>query len=139
MSNKKNTQTGKKLSVFFERNERKIVLTLGMVLLAIFSFEAGVLQGAKWRQSPLIINNHYQKKIKEINKNYYKNEGEIIEKHKKNPQSCVFVASKRSKKYHKASCRYVKKIKEDNKICFKNEEDAQKNGYIPAHCLRAGK
>lgn len=45
---------------------------------------------------------------------------------------CVFVASKNSKKYHRANCSTAEKIKEANRICFISEEDAESEGYTAA-------
>ena len=40
--------------VFF-KYELKIVVFLGMVLVAVISFEMGILQGQKWQQEPMIV------------------------------------------------------------------------------------
>lgn len=51
-------------------------------------------------------------------------------------KDCLFVASRKSHKFHTADCKYAKNIKLSNKICFKNREEAEKKGYIPAKgCL----
>ena len=53
-----------------------------------------------------------------------------------NNKECVFVASRKSRKFHLADCKYGKKIKLENKVCFSSQEEAKKAGYQPAKgCL----
>ncbi len=47
-------------------------------------------------------------------------------------KDCLFVASRKSHKYHTADCRYGKNIKPSNKICFKSQEEAKGKGFVPA-------
>ncbi len=148
MSNKKVVGAGKKLfkkiAKWCRKNENKIVLAIGMFLLVAISFEFGVLQGQKWQQSPLIIKTSGSFN-KQISTDKIKSESdfkksvagnETVASLIGNNEKCVFVASKKSKKYHKADCRFAKRIKLDNKVCFKSEAEAKKKGYIPAHCLK---
>jgi len=51
-------------------------------------------------------------------------------------EDCLFVASRKSHKFHTADCKYGKNIKPTNKVCFKNKKEAKNKGYIPAKgCL----
>ena len=147
------TEKRKKLKItkilkWLERNEEKIVFALGAFLIAVISFEFGVLQGQKWQRDPLIIKGAEKLSV-ETNK--VGNTEKRIVAEKKDPASeeyvakknndfvndkeCLFVGSKKSKKYHKKNCRFVSRIKAENKICFKNRNDAERQGYVPAHCL----
>ncbi len=57
-------------------------------------------------------------------------------KQKEEKESCLFIASRKSHKYHTADCKYGKKIKPNNKVCFKSMEEAKNKGFIPAKgCL----
>ncbi len=148
MSNKKVVSAGKKLFKetvkWCRKNENKIVLAIGIFLLVVISFEFGILQGQKWQQPPLLI-----KTSGSFNKQTLSDEVSNESDFKKSVKGeetttsltsdnkkCVFVASKKSKKYHKADCRFAKRIKPDNKICFESKAEAEKKGYVPAHCLK---
>ncbi|HFC76910.1 MAG TPA: hypothetical protein ENJ27_01635 [Candidatus Moranbacteria bacterium] len=137
----------RKIRKFWEEYEKKIVLGCGMILVAIISFEVGILQGQKWQQDPLIIEKPKLKQVagvssKEDNDKSMNAKKNIFKEVKKTNNSttkkndCVFMASKKSNKYHKKDCHFAKRIKAENIICFKSEEDARKKGYIPAHCAK---
>ena len=49
----------KKIKDFFKKYEIKIVLILGFLLVAGFSFEAGIIQGGKTENMPLIVEKIY--------------------------------------------------------------------------------
>jgi predicted negative regulator of RcsB-dependent stress response len=52
-------------------------------------------------------------------------------------KDCLFVASRKSHKYHTAECKYGKNIKLANRICFKSQEEAKEKGFVPAKgCLK---
>jgi regulatory protein YycI of two-component signal transduction system YycFG len=54
-----------------------------------------------------------------------------------NKKDCLFVASRKSHKYHTAECKYGKNIKLANRICFKSQEEAKTKGFVPAKgCLK---
>jgi len=44
-----------KIKVIFVAREQKIITIVGLILVSVISFEAGVLQGERWQQAPLII------------------------------------------------------------------------------------
>jgi len=50
----------------------------------------------------------------------------------------AFVASKRSKKFHKAGCGIAKRISEDNRVEYSSIADAQAAGKEPAGCCKPG-
>jgi hypothetical protein len=137
----KNLRKIEKIRIFWEKYEKKIVLGLGILLVAVISFEIGVLQGHKLEQKTLVI-----EKAPEINT--------VLEKNKKaevlgvqsnltenkdikkeiagvtNNQECIFVGSKNSDKYHKSDCRWAKNIKPENLVCFMSEDEAKNKGYV---------
>ncbi|MDP8217164.1 MAG: thermonuclease family protein, partial [Candidatus Theseobacter exili] len=51
-------------------------------------------------------------------------------------QSCLYIGSIRSHKFHKPDCRYAKKISSKNRVCFKSRQDAIDTGYIPCKVCR---
>ena len=51
-------------------------------------------------------------------------------------QATDFYASKKSNKYHYASCRWAQKIKPGNLIIFSSPGEAAKAGYIPCKVCR---
>ncbi len=151
MSNKKFTKIQKLVRTFWEEHEQKVVLSMGMVLVAFISFEVGILQGQKWQQKPLIIEKtngqvceafsektNLKENITSKSKasTTFKENKLSEEKLLGERKSCVFVGSKNSNKYHKMSCRFAKRIKPENIVCFKSKEDAKEKGYVPAHCVK---
>ena len=46
-------------------------------------------------------------------------------------RSCVAVASRKAKKYHRPSCEYAAKIKDENLVTFDSAAQAQAAGYAP--------
>lgn len=45
--------------------------------------------------------------------------------------TCMYVGSIKSNKYHYPSCEWAQKIKPSNLICFSSPEDARAHGYVP--------
>ncbi|EKE20640.1 MAG: putative secreted protein [uncultured bacterium] len=137
MSNK-NKEKIQKIRTFWEKYEQKVVLTGGLILIAIISFEAGILQGHKFEQGTLVI----EKAVKSEAESLKIDNGSVlgvqainskagnpkIESSKDNKE-CLLVGSKNSTKYHKPDCRFAKNIKPENLVCFKSEEDAKSRGY----------
>ncbi len=134
----------KSLKQFWIKYESKIALTIGMILVAILTFEVGILQGQKWQQMPLIIEKPAQVEATAVeNKNPAQAQNLAIESQKtpetsvNNPKECAFVGSKNSTKYHKSTCQWAKRIKPENMVCFKSEEDARSKGYAPcSSCVK---
>ncbi|MFA6183986.1 MAG: hypothetical protein WC682_02690 [Parcubacteria group bacterium] len=140
MSNK-NVKKFQKIRIFWEKYEKKIVLGLGIFLVAIISFEAGILQGHKFQSQSLVIEKVPEADLVDsatVKTNVLgvdsqsstaiasKSEAEV-----KNVDSkCVFVGSKNSTKYHKPDCRWAKNIKPENLVCFSSAEEATAKGYV---------
>ena len=139
--------------------ESKIILATGIILVAILAFEAGILQGQKWQQKPLIIEKPVQTRIitpesqtpsqapnstpENQNQTKTTTTNATSENQKQSattniiPQDCALVGSKNSTKYHLPTCQWAKRIKPENLVCFKNEEEAKSKGYTPcSSCIK---
>lgn len=140
MSNK-NSKIIDKIRIFWEEYEKKIVLMLGIFLVAVISFEIGVLQGHKIEGQSLVI-----EKASEVEKIALVGEkGQVLGTESKvgnnagastDNKECVFVGSKNSTKYHKPDCQWAKRIKAENIVCFKNEAEAESRGYVADKCVK---
>jgi hypothetical protein len=138
MSNKKWKKFGQ-VKIIWEKYEKKVVLASGLILIAVISFEVGILQGHKFEQKTLIVEKAPEIAmespkapetailgVQSINNETKDLKSESTIKTKE----CMFVGSKNSDKYHKPDCRFAKNIKPENIVCFKNEEDAKSKGYV---------
>ncbi|MFA6194046.1 MAG: hypothetical protein WC726_04255 [Parcubacteria group bacterium] len=136
-----------KIAEFWLKYEQKIVLAIGIVLIAAISFEAGLLKGQQNKQEPVIVNKAAA--VETANVNACQNISEansaktasVLGKSASTEiiatadnQKCAFVASKNSNKYHLLTCRYVQNIKPENKICFSSKEEAESRGFQGAKC-----
>jgi len=147
MSNK-NSNRFYRIRNFWEKYEKKIVLTAGFILVAIISFEAGMLQNHKFEQKPLIIEKGSDLVPKTIS---LSNESVLGAESDKSTvasnvvkaevvgttnKECAFVGSKNSTKYHTPECQWSKRIKPENIVCFKNKEEAVAKGYVADKCVK---
>lgn len=111
---------------------------LGVLLVGVLCFEAGLLQGKMKQESPLVITipsspetvageiGSVPVAVQEI-----KPVGEpVVAVQTTSP--CLFVGSKNSNKYHLSTCAVAKRIKPENRICFTNKEEAERRGYVPS-------
>ena len=129
-----------KIKEFWLKYEQKIVLLFGLILVAIISFEMGVLKGENYQKSPMVIEKPAQcENTPDATQNSQKTQnltsqglsntiGEEV------PKNCSFIASKNSDKYHKNTCALAKKIKPENKVCFATEQEAIDKGLKRAGC-----
>ncbi len=132
---------GVKIKEFWKQYEPKIVLFIGLILVAAISFEFGLMQRENGQISPLIIEKALssqaggsqapsasppgaQNLAREAEKSL--TSGNNI-----TPQKCAFVGSKNSNKYHTPTCTFAKRIKPENIVCFASTEDAAAKGYQP--------
>jgi hypothetical protein len=130
----------------------KVILLLGIILIALVSFEAGFLKGQKNQKEPVEIKqavcppslgetNTPNSRDEEKNANNQNSGAALPNKQNETQnqpntdnQKCAFVASKNSDKYHLPTCPSAQKIKPENKICFSSAEEAQARGYQGAKC-----
>lgn len=129
-----------------EGHAKTIMFFLNIILAGLVGFQLGKVRANQ--NIPIRINLHNQvaqnpaQKELEIVSQSLERQG-VIKKEtliKNNQQKCFFVASRRSKKYHRSDCRYAKNIKESNKVCFASAQEAEVKGYSPAQgCLGKNK
>lgn len=127
-----------KIKGFWLKYEQKIMLTLGLILVAVISFQFGALKGQKWQKAALIIEKPAQcENTPVVTQDTQKTQNltpeapsnTIKEDSTKNPKDCVFVGSKNSDKYYPPSCSFAKRLKPENVVCFKDEQEAESKGY----------
>jgi hypothetical protein len=115
---------------------------MGILLIAIVSFEVGFLEGRKNEQKPFVIE---KAPAMEIPSNRGNSEAVLgVEAsgntkdalNNANDKECVFVGSKNSNKFHKPDCQWAKRIKAENIVCFKSEEEAKSRGYVADKCVK---
>lgn len=129
-----------KIKKFCQDYEVKIVLILGFILVAVISFEFGLIQGKKGQDKPLII----EKTVASQNidaqaasastpqaQNSAPDAKITPTSNNIPPSNCTFVGSKNSNKYHLPTCRFAKLIKPANLVCFASVQDAVAKGYQP--------
>lgn len=143
MSMLKREKWKSKIKEAFLKYESKIVVFLGMILVAVISFEVGILQGQKWQQEPMIVEvpavvatgAGSETAIDNVNVQAV---GDKTQENinQKNPAECIFVGSKNSDKYHVPTCSYAKRIKPENVVCFKDKAEAQARGYTADKCVK---
>ena len=134
-----------KIKDFWGKYETKIVLISGFVLVAVISFEGGVLRGRKMPGNPIVIEkpaeirgaeNSNAPSAGEAPKSAQEASKDSLDNNTPGKQ-CAFVGSKNSNKYHLPNCRYVKNINAENKVCFSSKEDAAAKGYLPdKNCIK---
>lgn len=132
---------------FWLKYEQKIVLAIGIVLVAAISFEAGYLHGQKNKGESVIVNKAAA--VESASANVCQNQADpnnaktatassksasIETVATSDNQKCTFVASKNSNKYHLATCQFAQKIKPENKVCFASADEAIQRGYQGAKC-----
>lgn len=138
-----------RIAKFWLKYNDKIVLGVGIILVAAISYEAGFLEGSKNKQDPIVVNkvatadfasaNSCQNQtnpsnISNSSANSNLSSAENSASVNTDNQKCAYVASKNSNKYHLPTCQFAQKIKPENKICFSSKEEAEKRGYQGAKC-----
>lgn len=135
----------KQVKDFFIRNESKIILVLGFILVAGLSFEAGIMKGRDFQEKPLVI-----EKTAIVQPDRAKESSDApkapdlapenpadLGTGDTAPQNCAYVGSKNSNKYHLPTCRWAKQIKPENRVCFSSEDEAKSKGYLPdKNCIK---
>lgn len=136
-----------KIGQFWLVYEQKIILAIGIVLIAAISFEAGFLKGQQNKQEPIVVNKIASAEAASENTGRDQADAsntktasalgksastEIVAT--ADNQKCAFVASKNSNKYHLLTCRYAQNIKPENKVCFASADEAIQRGYQGAKC-----
>jgi len=135
-----------KLKEFFKRNEVKIALLTGFLLVAAISFEFGLIQGKKSQISPLVIEKAARAQdlgtqvapasAPEASKTAP--DAKISPASAKTPPAdCAFVGSKNSNKAYAPACHFAKLVKPENLVCFKSADEAQAQGrQLNTECVK---
>lgn len=105
-----------------KNNESDIILTLGIILIALISFGAGQLTAPQPEIEPIVIQNPSASAIQAVKSDSVEDMAKEQEK---------LVGSINSSKYHWPECPWAKKIAPENQIWFDSEAEAQAAGYTP--------
>lgn len=132
----------RKIKIFFEENELRIVTICGFIAVATLSFYLGTMHGQKWQQESLVITRAEAPPQLVINTTS-NNSGEVAgatqdtsepaigsKSATSDDSSCKYVGSKNSTKYYPPTCSFAKRVKPENLRCFTSDEDAIKKGYV---------
>lgn len=126
---------------WFQENKERFLLLLGVFLVGVLCFEAGLLLGKTAQETPLVLSLPpvpieslsqaepvpSTQSQKTLTREPIAAKGGVAD--------CVFVGSKNSNKYHLPTCTVAKRIKPENRVCFASKEEAEKRGYVPS-CLK---
>ena len=146
MSTSRKNKKQKFIKSFWEKYGQAILIVAIVILSGWLGFRMGEIKTENNVPIQMSINNlknvnPAQEKIN-IATEALKRQGvdlkldETVTKTAEQKKDCVFVASRKSHKFHTADCKYGKNIKTSNKVCFKSMEEARQKGYIPAKgCL----
>lgn len=136
-----------KIKAFLKQYEAKIILIIGLVLVAVISFEIGLLKGKMVKNNPIVVEIPSQNpKIVQESPNQPQQEGRtdalvkpeaLTANLSSQNHKCAYVGSKNSNKYHLPTCRWAKQIKPENLVCFSSVEEATQKGYQPdKNCIK---
>ncbi len=133
-----------RIKVFWLKYGEKVVLAVGIILIALVSFEAGFLKGQQKQNEPIEVNQVACAPCsgaEESADSFLDNTAAQQTPQSKtdiqpniDSQKCAFVASKNSNKYHLTTCPFAQKIKPENRVCFSSKEEAENKGYQGAKC-----
>lgn len=134
-----------RLKNVWKAHGREGILFLGVFLVGVVSFEIGLVEGQSLVSKPLVVEVPASPLITPVSNTTATPigtgkimddgsiaRGQIVAGVQ---QSCTFVGSKNSNKYHLPTCSFAKRIKPANRVCFASEEDAKSKGYI-AGCVK---
>lgn len=142
-----------KIRAWFETYGSKLILFSSVLLAIALAFEGGFLVGRDRRTDPIIITapaDAYvsvatvteEEKTVEIPKTQTAKDvspGTSLlsssSTSKNESESCAFVGSRNSDKYHLPKCSWAKRIKPENRVCFTSAADAESKGYKPG-CVK---
>jgi hypothetical protein len=135
---------GNSIKQFWIDHESKVMLGVGLVLVAVISFEFGYMQGKTGKISPMVI----EKPSEDPRTSLQQANGAIMELGSQksesqpktadlassnapiNTKNCAFVGSKNSNKFYPPTCSYAKRIKPENVVCFATAQEALSQGRI---------
>ncbi|MDP2837874.1 MAG: hypothetical protein Q8O53_01175 [Candidatus Moranbacteria bacterium] len=126
---------------WFREYKERLLTLLGIVLVGVLCFEAGLLQGKITTEKPLqlslspvptltpseaeasptiqvVVTPPFESRVAQVGES-----------------QCLYVGSKNSNKYHLPTCAVAKRIKPENRVCFVSKEAAEARGYVPS-CIK---
>jgi len=135
-----------KIIFFLKTHEAKIVMAIGFILIAVISFEFGLIQGKKGQDKPLVVEMPTAiQNIDSQDPSVSAPQAQNLAEEAKNTssgsttptqglpagrQDCAFVGSKNSDKYHLPTCQWAKRILPKNLVCYKSAQDATAKGKV---------
>lgn len=136
------------IDAFAKRNQEKIKLFLGFLLIFALGFSAGnYYRDAHSSGGDIIVqdattdcSDFFNKEAKIVDSGsvgtvaFVKSE-KTAEVQESDVAIKAFAGSKNSNLYHKATCQYVKRIKAENVVWFSSTEEAEKSGRKPHSCV----
>lgn len=137
---------------WFEENGSKLFFFLGVIVSIALAFLGGFLLGRDRQVEPLVITTPAP-----LCEASAKGGEALVEAEEEKPvkaatagagsvastsntpvqsgsDSCAFVGSRNSDKYHLPKCSWAKRIKPENRVCFTSATDAESKGYT-AGCV----
>ncbi len=126
------------VKLFWRDYGSKLFLGLCFLLVGVLCFEAGLLQKSLVEPKPVMIRVAEPAVIPSVvPENDLKKSTPAGTSTKLVPgdnETCQFVGSKNSNKYHHPDSRCAKQIKPENKRCFASLDETKAKGYV-AGCL----
>ena len=111
------------LKQFVKEHESDIILTIGIILIALISFGTGRLTAPETNKEPIVIEGptaSIEQSVSEVSQ----------PTDKETTGQGKFVGSINSNKYHWPDCPSAKKITPENQIWFSSEQEAKDAGYV---------
>lgn len=112
-----------KIAQWLRDYEKRLLYSVGIVIVGFSCFVFGVLKGAGLSHEPLTVLRPTSPPI------VVACESAEDAASKLTVADCKFVGSIKGKKYYPPSCSYAKNIAKENLRCFTSEEDAEAKGY----------
>jgi hypothetical protein len=130
-----------KLLIWWEVQRKSVATFFAVLVIGLLGLEIGFTKGQALQSKPLTIKVPQSPPAKSpFTPSSETKEGSVLQRSPSNnaqsiPETCVFVGSKNSTKYHAPNCSFAKRIKAENRVCFASEDDAKAKGYI-AGCMK---
>jgi hypothetical protein len=127
------------ITTAFQEKLEKVWLGIAFILVAALAFEAGWLKQSLHETRPLIITapaaiEAAAAPVRQAAAETKTPAPTVSPQEDGAANTCVFVGSKKSNKYHVPTSRCAKQIKNENRLCFTSGEAAAAKGYLPG-CL----
>jgi hypothetical protein len=129
----------KQAKALWGRYGEKVILSAAMILVGVFSFEAGLFKGMTREAKPMTIEIPARVAAPAvagaIAETAASDDTKAVLQSPAVPVACAFVGSRNSTLYHLPTCAAAKRIKPENRVCFTDVTDAENRGYKPG-CLK---